>query len=246
MATKSIFDWEHMLCYASGAMDFAADRGCGWRDMLIEKLVAIGIPKERILNPCNKPLSTTHRQLAKIDEGELMAKHRKEKNWDGLTGVMKQLAHFDLRMVDKSDFLIAGFPKFGRDPFEESVAKFEKSYASLRDFVGRTAESAQARDDLKVLRQLFLDMVEQMAEVRVPTYGTMHEIVVARQQKKPVFTIWEGDGMTTCSGWLAWLVGHKYVFRSIDSCVNRIDRIMHRKESVDPEDWLLFELPEEG
>ena len=245
MATKSIFDWEHMLVYASGPMDFAADRGCGWRDTLIEKLVTIGIPRERILNPCNKPPSTTHK-LTKIDEGELMAKHRKERDWDSLTGVMKKLAHFDLRMVDKSDFLIAGFPKFGRRSFEESIAQFEKSYASLKDFIGRTAESVQARADLKVLQQLFLGMVEQMAEIRIPTYGTMHEIVVARQQKKPVFTIWEEDGMTTCSAWLAWLVGHKNIFRTIDSCVNKIDRIMHRKEAVDPEDWLLFELPEEG
>lgn len=243
MAKKSVFDWEHMMCYVSGAMDYAPDRGCGWRETIIKKLVDIGIPKKRILNPCKKPPSTTHKQLAKIDEGKLMAKHRKKKDWDGLTKVMKKLAHFDLRMVDKSDFVIAAFPKFGLDPFEESIAKFENSYASLQDFAGRTADD-QAYDDLKVLKQLFLDMVEQMAEVRIPTYGTMHEIVFARQQKKPVFTIWE-DGMTTCSAWLAWLVGHKNVFRTIDSCVNRIDRIMHGKESVDPEDWLLFYLPDD-
>ena len=234
-----------MLTYLSGAMDFAADRGGGWREEITERLVDIGIPRHRILDPCNKPACSSHK-LANEDEGELMDKYRAAKDWDGLIGVMRTLAHFDLRMVDKSDFIIAAFPKRGRAMLEEDIANFARSYDALRAFIGRGQDESakQARSDLRHLRDIFERTIEKMANMYVPTYGTMHEIVVARQQKKPVFVIWESDGMTTCSGWLAWLVGHKNVFRTMDACVNKIDRIMHQRESLDRDDWLVFELPD--
>jgi len=242
---KSIFDWEHMLTYLSGAMDFADDRGGGWREEITKRLVEIGIPSSRILDPCNKPDCTSHK-LANVDEGELMDKYRAAKDWDGLVRVMKTLAHFDLRMVDKSDFIIAAFPKRGRGPLEDDMDNFARSYAAVREFIGRGQDDPvkQARADLRHLRDIFERSVEKLANAHVPTYGTMHEIVVARQQKKPVFVIWESDGMTTCSAWLAWLVGHKNVFRSMDSCVNKLDRIMHQRESLDRDDWLVFDLPD--
>ncbi len=244
---QNIYDWEHMLTYLSGPMDFADDRGEGWRDIITNKLTDIGIPRGRILDPCNKPESRSHK-IANADEGELMDRHRKAKDWDKLTSVMKTLAHFDLRMVDKSDFIIASFPKLGRGPLEDDIANFERSYSAIKDFIGRGQDdpAKQARTDLKHLKDVFERMMGRLAGSHVPTYGTMHEVVVARQQKKPVFVIWESDGMSTCSAWLAWLVGHKNVFRSLDSCVNKIDRIMHDRESVDKEDWLIFELYDEA
>lgn len=245
MSRKSIFDWEHMLLYLSGPMDFASDRGSGWRVEITQRLVDIGIPAQRILDPCNKPACASHK-LANVDEGELMDKCRSAKDWDGLVRVMKTLAHFDLRMVDKSDVIVASFPKRGREPLEEDLANFDRSYGAIRDFVGRGQGDAakQARLDLRHMRDVFLRMVERIATAHVPTYGTMHEIVVARQQKKPVYVIWESDGMTTCSAWLAWLVGHRNVFRSMDSCVGKLDRVMHQRESLDRDDWLVFDLPD--
>jgi hypothetical protein len=82
-----------------------------------------------------------------------------------------------------------------------------------------------------------------LASLRVPTYGTLHEIVVARQQRKPVLLVWPPDGMKSCSAWLAWLVGHKNVFSSMDECVAKLDGIMRGTESLeDDEDWLVFAL----
>ena len=51
-SAQSIFDWEHMFLYLSGPMDFALDRGNGWRERITERLVEIGIPRGRILDPC--------------------------------------------------------------------------------------------------------------------------------------------------------------------------------------------------
>ena len=48
---------------------------------------------------------------------------------------------------------------------------------------------------------------------QIPTYGTIHELVLARQLKKPVFVVWEG-GKNECSAWIMWLVKHQNVFVS--------------------------------
>ncbi|MBW2560874.1 MAG: hypothetical protein JRE40_08475 [Deltaproteobacteria bacterium] len=175
-----------------------------------------------------------------------MDSYREAKDWDGLLKVMKAVVHFDLRCVDKSDFLIVNFPKYGRGPIESQIANFERYYTALRNFIGRGGddEAVQARADLKHLRELFVKMIDELASAHVPTYGTMHEVVVARQQKKPVFVIWESDGMSTCSAWLAWLVGHKNVFRSMDTCLHKLDRLMHKREKLNPDDWLVFNLPD--
>ena len=234
-----------MLLYLSGAMDFADDRGGGWRGRITRKLVEIGIPAGRILDPSKKPPCTSHK-LVNVDEGELLDQYRAARDWDGLVRTMKVVAHFDLRCVDKSDFIIASFPKRGRAPLESDLANFERPYNAVREYIGRGQgeDAKQARDDLRHLRDVFTRTVEMVANAHVPTYGTLHEIVVARQQKKPVFVIWESDGMSTCSAWVMWLVGHRNVFRSMDACVSRIDRLMHRREPLDTDDWLLFALPD--
>jgi len=241
---RSIFDWDHMLLYLSGAMDFADDRGGGWRGRITRKLVEIGIPAERILDPSKKPSCTSHK-LVNADEGELLDQHRAAKDWDGLVRTMKVVAHFDLRCVDKSDFIIASFPRRGRGPLEADLTNFDRSYDAVREYIGRGQgeDAKQARNDLRHLRDVFTRTVEMVANAHVPTYGTLHEIVVARQQKKPVFVIWESDGMSTCSAWVMWLVGHRNVFKSMEACVNRIDRLMHHREPLDMDDWLLFALP---
>ncbi len=77
----------------------------------------------------------------------------------------------------------------------------------------------------------------------VPTYGTLHEIVVARQQKKPVFLVWEG-GKDSCSAWLMWLVGHRNVFASFGELRTRLENISKGKTAYKPSDWLLLNLDE--
>jgi len=76
---------------------------------------------------------------------------------------------------------------------------------------------------------------------RVPTYGSMHEIVEARRQKKPVFVIWPG-GKKTCSGWLMWLVGHKNVFETIEECIECLKKISNGETPYNAKDWLLLNL----
>jgi len=67
----------------------------------------------------------------------------------------------------------------------------------------------------------------------------MHEIVVARWERKPVMVVWEG-GKETCSAWLMWLVGHENIFSSIDELIDQLDAIRNGKAAINIDDWLLL------
>ncbi len=208
---KNIFDWDHMDLYLAGSIDFAQDGGKGWRQEITTKLEAIGIPHSRILDPTNKKELLTHPYIKCNNEGELMKECREAGDIDGLRKIMKDIVHIDLAMVTKADFLIVNFPLL----FCDQEIKWVSSL---------TSNSVQNR----------------IKNTHVPTYFTCHEIVVACQQKKPVFVIWPPDGVESSSAWLIFMVGQENIFTNMDNCVTRIDDLMHGKAEIDPTKWLLF------
>jgi len=66
---------------------------------------------------------------------------------------------------------------------------------------------------------------------RVPTYGTIHEIVFANQCKKPTFMVWEKTGKKDCSAWLMKLVGHKNIFSHVDELISHLHKISQGEEA---------------
>ena len=212
-------------------MDFASDRGEGWREDITEQLINIGFDKKQILNPCSKRKILTHPYVGS-DEGTLIKKHRDEKNWKAIESVMKDIAHVDLRMVDKSDIIIVNLPSQGDSEIIDNNERFFQSYGKLW--------SIENSDEIMNLRRCYLELYNQRKESSVPVFGTLHEIVVARQQKKPVFLIHEG-GLQKLSAWLMWLIGHENVFSTIDECVNHLKDILSGKIKSDCEDWMILE-----
>lgn len=186
----TVFDWEHFHLYLSGPIDFM-ERGeaADWRLKWTEKLCKIGFTKRQIFDLCRKPLHVAQFKFLD-DEAALCEEHRNNKDWEGLCKTVDKIAHIDLRLVDKSDLILAYFPKTPTG--------------------------------------------------RVPTYGTMHEVVVARQEKKPVYVVWEG-GKETCSGWLMWLVGHQNVFGTIDELILHLDSIRKGMHPLNSDEWLLLD-----
>lgn len=186
---RSVFEWDHFCVYLAGPVDLAEDGGVNWRLDWTEKLVSIGFLRNNIFSPTKKPIKNTAFDLD--NEATLMQERREEKDWDGLVSIVSQIAHVDLRLVDKSDVVVAYFPK---------------------DKEGRT----------------------------IRTYGTIHEIVNARQQKKPVFLVWDG-GKEECSAWMMWLVGHRNVFSSFEEMSETLVNISNGKEYYNAKDWLLID-----
>lgn len=222
---KNIFDWRHMHLYLAGPIDFTQDGGKGWRQEITSKLETIGIPHDRILDPTNKKELLTHPYIICNNEGELMKQCRDAGDIDGLEKIMKDVVHIDLAMVDKADFLIVNFP--------EVINEIE-----LEEIIYAQEEALIETDT--VAFKIWQGLYKKINKMRIPTYFTCHEIVVACQQKKPVFVIWPKDGVESASAWVIFMVGQENIFTNMNDCVKKIDDIMHGKSEIDPTKWLLF------
>lgn len=234
---KTVFDWQHFLVYLAGPIDAASDGGKGWRIEWREKLLSLGLKSEQILSPTQKPLRGTVFELD--NESEIMKKLRSEQDWPRLVHTVGQIAHIDLRMVDKSDLILVNFPRMRQEPVAALYKTFDRLVRLLKD-----GYSIQECD---MVMSIVNDTYAQALEIikdshsQVPTYGTMHEIVVARQQRKPVCVVWEG-GKQYCSAWLMWLVGHENVFSTFDEMLTHLRNKASGEAPIDIQDWLLLDL----
>lgn len=91
----------------------------------------------------------------------------------------------------------------------------------------------------KDLRQIDLsDFVIFNISINKPTFGTIHELVIAIQQKKPVF-ICVGDKKKTPL-WLLGIVPHRYFYDSVSEIFEKIQKINSGEEGIDSDRWRLL------
>lgn len=94
---------DNACVYLSGAMEFVADHGVGWRRHFIS-LVKEANLKIDIIDPTNKPGG----EDVKIGENkELQIQLQREGRFAELQEYVSSYRRYDLRFVDLSDFLIA-------------------------------------------------------------------------------------------------------------------------------------------
>lgn len=95
--------------YLEGPMDFADDRGEGWRSSLTPFLRSKNIG---ILDPTNKATYYGHEDIDHLEERKKIIEGIKSGNvladtlFDRYHGIMKDVVGVDLRMVDTADFII--------------------------------------------------------------------------------------------------------------------------------------------
>jgi len=170
--------------YLAGPIDYLDDRGVGYRLELKKKLIDIGLAKNMILDPTDKPV--TYDGYKDFDtEKDHYYNLRRHGHWDELEKMCQMTMHVDLRLVDKSDCVIA------------------------------------------------------VLNPSVPMFGTIHEIVQARQQKKPVLLV-DPRGREGTSIWAIGLVGYKNIFKSIDDVVDYVKDVIHERVAVDHTEWLFL------
>jgi len=91
-----------LRCYLAGPIDHAADDGVGWRNRAKLWLEQKGVVA---MDPCDKPTDQAeYREIG--DEKKYLMRLKEERKFDELTTYMKGIAHIDLRMLDRSDFVI--------------------------------------------------------------------------------------------------------------------------------------------
>lgn len=175
--------------YLAGPIDFVADRGIGFRKELREKLMKIGLERHMILDPTEKPVDYLGHKDFDVEK-DFYYSLRKHEHWEDLEKLARMTMHVDLRLVDKSDVIIA------------------------------------------------------VLNPDVPMFGTIHEIVAARQQKKPVLLI-DPRGIEGTSIWAIGLVGHRTIFKTIDEAVDYLNDVLERKITPDPTEWLFLSFSDE-
>jgi nucleoside 2-deoxyribosyltransferase len=94
------------------------------------------------------------------------------------------------------------------------------------------------RKDLRLID--LSDFVIVNMEVLKPTFGTMHELVIAGQQKKPIF-VSISEGKKECPLWILGLVDPEFIFDNIESVVDVILKIDDGSIKMDFERWRLLE-----
>jgi len=244
---KTVFNWDHFALYLSGAIDFDRSGGAGWRDVWTERLVAAGFKPHQIFNPCKKPLKGVAFNLE--DESAIMKKHRDRREWSDLMGVMSQIVHIDLRLVDKADIILVNMPKLTQRHFQSATKDFSEAYDELVNLFETQVNPMSKNSEhyktgmnaLTKMRASHMKLLAQAGDIHTPTYGTIHEMVVAHQQRKPTFLVWEG-GKETCSAWLMWLVGQNHIFGSFDELLTRLINMSKGKAACNAREWLWLDL----
>ncbi len=236
---KTVIDWDHFLLYLCGPIDFSPDGGKSYRDEWAEKLSALGINPSRIINPCRKPLAGAQFDLD--DEAAIIREHRKSGKWLELTEIMSQIVHMDLRFVDLSSLVLAYFPQQGMGSISPVIDSFMNAYTLLAEKNKNYINDHSAQCCLSDMLNAFNKLIRLIDTSQTHTYGTIHEIVVARQQRKPVMIVWEG-GKPTCSAWMMWLVGEHNVFSTFDELLEHLSEIASGEAAYNARDWLLLDL----
>ena len=229
---RNIFGWKHFAVYLSGSIDFDRSGGKTWRDEWTEKLIGIGIQPEQIFNPCKKPIDSSFFNLD--NEAELMNKYRSRREWTELVDIMSQIVHVDLRLIDLSSLVIVNMQSVGGKTFDLILENFMMSYDQILSSKTLDSNGIQC---LKSMHQSFMSVLKSASSSRIPTFGTLHEMVIAHQQHKPMFLVWEG-GKETCSAWLMWMVGHNNVFATVDDLMTRLSNISRGRAACNVKDWL--------
>jgi nucleoside 2-deoxyribosyltransferase len=94
------------------------------------------------------------------------------------------------------------------------------------------------RKDLRLID--LSDFIIINMEVSKPTFGTMHELVVAVQQKKPIFLA-ISEGRSSCPLWILGLLKPEYIYDSIEDVVETVIKIDKGNIKMNPDRWRLLE-----
>lgn len=94
------------------------------------------------------------------------------------------------------------------------------------------------RTDLRMIDKA--DFVVAKIDRMTPTFGTMHEIAIASQQRKPVLLITEG-GKKNVPPWLFGFLRTNEMFDSVKQCVEYLKQINEQTINIDDR-WVLIDL----
>lgn len=164
-------------CYLAGAMQACEDNGVGWRTEIVKQLDRFGLT---VFDPSNKVLHSA----SEIGENKQLFKSLiAQEKWVELKAAFEPVMRYDLRCVDKSDFLIISY-----DPHYHTI-------------------------------------------------GTVHEMVTANSQRKPILLKYNKEDLSLFNPWIPVLVKTEHLFSSWDSMFQFLDEVDNG--NIDMHMWTL-------
>jgi len=149
--------------------------------------------------------------------------------------VTKELEKLDIKVLSPLDTMFMFQNNEGEE--DRKRLKLAREMGDY-DYVSNYMKGVVQKD----LRLIDLsDYIIVNLEIQKPTFGTMHEIVVADQQKKPIFLVVNNKANTPL--WLLGLLKPQYIYNNIDEALEMIRRINSGVKDIDLRRWRLL-LPE--
>jgi nucleoside 2-deoxyribosyltransferase len=168
---------KNSMVYVAGNIEYT-ENAVDWREYVKNDLNKIGV---KVLSPLNFTF------IDHIKEGpdtkKYLADWRHIGEYDDISRHMKRVVQKDLRLIDKSDFVIFNL------------------------------------------------------EITKPTFGTIHELIVALSQKKPVFLIVK---KSECPFWLFGIISHHSMYDTIDEALDSIHKINSGEILMDENKWRIL------
>jgi len=84
-----------------------------------------------------------------------------------------------------------------------------------------------------------VDLVVAKVDPEIPMCGTIHELVMASIEQKPVMVMCKG-GKKRIHGWLLGLIGHKNIYATQKQLIKRLHAINDGRARVDNTRWLIW------
>lgn len=141
-----------------------------------------------------------------------------------------KLESFGISIVDPTKTTANGVGEVGDDKklFRELILK--EDWENLKE-----AFWPIVRKDLRAVDKA--DFIICYYDPRIPTIGTIHELVVASMQKKPIFLKYDTEGLQKFNPWLSVFIKTQYFHNSWDSMLTHLDVI--DKGNFDTSYWTL-------
>lgn len=152
------------MVYLAGPIKQANDDGIGWREFITTELQKLNII---VSDPCKKTISKTEIGQDKKIFADLLS----EEHFKDLKEAFWPIVRWDLRQVDKCDFVI-----FNYDP-------------------------------------------------DVNTVGSIHELVVASFEKKPILLKYDKNQLNKFNPWIATFIKEKHFFSDWHSMINYLNDV---------------------
>jgi len=132
-------------------------------------------------------------------------------------------------------------------PFLHKVEETPETHDILRQKM-KDGDFEEVAAHMKQVRNLDLSMVDRAdflicyINPEIPTFGTVEELSIACQIKRPVFVAVEG-GKAKTPFWVMGMLPHNYIYDSVDEIIQKLGQIHREEIPIDSCRWRLFDYP---